>query len=741
MTKFWLIPLLLFFCLPVHAQTPPAITDSLTADTTKKTIQPKIRQDAANNKTTDLSEVKISSRYYKNYQIKELSKSLRLNTPLLNLAQNIQEINKEVIADQGSFNMSDGITRNVSGAIRQEISNNLGPYIFMRGGLVSTLRDGVDLTPIYRGPVPEDASIIDRVEFVKGPSLFMNNIGDPAGTFNVVTKEPTGTTNYSAAIMLGSYNFYRAAADLDGLLDKKGKLQYRLNVMGMQSDSFVQYDFNNRYLVAPVLKYLINGRSDVTAAYTYQKFSYGLMSPIVMTPNGFGSLPRDFTISDPSLKGYKPTDQTAFLTYNYRISTNWKITLKGGFMQNENAGAYLWVTGVNKANPNLLLRNPKYDLSRSVVYSEQAYITGKVKTGLFTHQLLGGADINQKRFLADSYIEYDKLADGSLKYYPLDVNHPEYNAAVPNYQDPNDVEQGNTRQRINYASFYAMDEIAVWHDQLRLTLGGRVTTAQTHNEISGKTSSSSDTKFTPRLDLSYSINKNLSVYYLNDQTFTPQAGATAPQADGSGSNAVEPKTGMLHEVGIKKDWFNGKWNTTVSVYTIKRSGVLSADPNNTTYYTQIGESRSKGIDFDLRGRIVKGLNAVINYAYNDSKIVNDIDKTLIGANTPLFVKHIQNTWLTYDLPFRSLQGFGISMGYQYQAGRGGRYSTAVPYHIPDYFKLDGGLRWANKKMTVNMIVNNILNRNLIGTPWLRNGLYYWIPQATANVRLSVGYHF
>jgi iron complex outermembrane receptor protein len=88
-----------------------------------------------------------------------------------------------------------------------------------------------------------------------------------------------------------------------------------------------------------------------------------------------------------------------------------------------------------------------------------------------------------------------------------------------------------------------------------------------------------------------------------------------------------------------------------------------------------------------------------------------------------------------------LQGFGLSLGYQYLAGRGGRYSTAVTYPIPDYFKVDAGARWSDTRFSVNLIVNNVLNKNLIGTPWLRNGLYYWIPQAPANVRLTVGYSF
>jgi iron complex outermembrane receptor protein len=735
--KFWILFLLTVCGIAAHAQT--AIDTASAKPFQKKKIEN--RKDTVDRKTNDLSEVSITSRYHKKYNIKELSKTLRMNTPLLQLPQNIQEIDKEIIADQLIFNMTDGVTRNVSGVIRQEISNNLGPFMFMRGGLISTLRDGIDLTPIYRGPVPEDAAIIERVEFIKGPSMFMNSIGDPAGSFNVVTKQPTGKNNYSAEVVAGSYDSYRASADLDGLLDRKGKLQYRLNVMGMKSNSFVKYDFNDRLLVAPVLKYVFNENTSITGSYMYQKFSYGLMSPIVMTPNGFGTLARDFTISEPSLKPYRPTDQTASLVFHHGFNPNWAITAIGGFMQNDNAGAYMWVTGVNKANPQLLLRNPKYDLTRSLVYSEQVFVNGKVKTGSLSHQLLAGADFNQKRFLADSYIEYDKTGSGTLNYYPLDVNNPSYGAAVPNYTDPNDFEDGNTDQQINYASFYALDEISLMENKLRFTFGGRFTTAQTENEVSGARTQSSNHVFTPRIGVSYNLSADLAVYYLRDKTFTPQAGSIAPQADGTGERAVEAKTGSLNEIGIKKDWLRGRWNTTLSVYRVTRAGVLSVDPDQPGYYIQIGKSTAKGVDFDLKGRIVNGLNVVINYAYTDSEITSDLDPNLIGARTPLYVKHIQNTWLTYDLPFAFVKGFGISTGYQYQAGRSGRYSTATPYAIPDFFRLDAGLRWSNAKVRVNMIVNNLLDKKLIGTPWLRNGLYYWIPQAPANLRLSVGYSF
>ncbi len=688
---------------------------------------------------TTLGEAVVTSKYYRQYTTQAISGALRLRTPLIELAQNVQAVTPEVIADQGSVNMTEGVSRNVSGVVRQEISNNLGPFLFMRGGQIASLRNGVDLTPIYRGPVPDDAAVIDRVEFVKGPSLFMNNIGDPAGSFNVVTKQPTGTPRYAVSAMLGSYDLYRLAADLDGKLVKSGKLLYRLNAMGMRSNSFVQGDFNKRLLVSPVLRYQLSDRTAITAEYNFQAFSYGLYSPIVMTPNGFGSLPRNFTISEPSLPPIRVRDNSGMLTATHQFNANWQLTARGAFLVDNAEGIYLWVTGVNKANPNVLLRNPKYDLNRTQVVSEQAFVNGKFTTGPLTHQLLAGVDANQKKFLAASYVEYNTAPTATggtqLVYYPLDVTNPVYGAEVPGYRAPNGLASRNTEQTINYYSFYALDEVALFGNKLRITPGLRYTAVKTNNLVSGVASSSADNVATPRLGISYSLAPSLSVYGLYDRTLVPQAGATSSGA------ALSPVKGTNREIGVKKNWLDGRWTSAVALYYITRSGILATDPNNSLYRIQVGENHAQGVDVDIIGQVVRGLNVVINYAYNDSKIDSDVNPALVGVRTPLYVKHVQNTWLNYELPARLVRGLSFSLGYQYQAGRGERYAVANLHDTPDYFRLDGGVGWQSPHFKVNLLVNNLLDHNLIATPWNRNGLYYWVSQPGRNGRLSASYVF
>jgi iron complex outermembrane receptor protein len=93
------------------------------------------------------------------------------------------------------------------------------------------------------------------------------------------------------------------------------------------------------------------------------------------------------------------------------------------------------------------------------------------------------------------------------------------------------------------------------------------------------------------------------------------------------------------------------------------------------------------------------------------------------------------------LPAKLVRELSFSLGYQYQAGRGGRYAVAIPYAIPNYFRLDGGMGWQSSHLKVNLIINNLLNNNTIATPWLRNGLYYWVPQGGVNGRLSASHTF
>ncbi|MES1225109.1 MAG: carboxypeptidase-like regulatory domain-containing protein, partial [Bacteroidota bacterium] len=182
----------------------------------------------------ELSEVVVIGNK-SSFKTNRTSNSLRLQTPILETPQNIQVVTAKLINDQQIFDMLEGVTRNVSGATRIEHWDNYA-RITMRGSNVGAFRNGMNVSTTW-GPLTEDMSMVERIEFVKGPAGFMLANGDPSGFYNVVTKKPSGRNKGEVTMSLGSFDLYRATADIDGKLSKDGKLLYRLNVMGQLKGS------------------------------------------------------------------------------------------------------------------------------------------------------------------------------------------------------------------------------------------------------------------------------------------------------------------------------------------------------------------------------------------------------------------------------------------------------------------------------------------------------------------------
>jgi iron complex outermembrane receptor protein len=62
--------------------------------------------------------------------------------------------------------------------------------------------------------------------------------------------------------------------------------------------------------------------------------------------------------------------------------------------------------------------------------------------------------------------------------------------------------------------------------------------------------------------------------------------------------------------------------------------------------------------------------------------------------------------------------------------------------LPDYFRLDGGISYQKNKVSVNLVVNNILNKYLYsGGYYTYSDMYYWQAEAGTNARITVAYKF
>ncbi|WP_247236601.1 TonB-dependent receptor [Telluribacter sp. SYSU D00476] len=673
----------------------------------------------------------------KTYKVNTPSEALRIGAPLLEIPQNIQVITSDLLKDQRVFDLLEGVARNVSGVTIQEHWGNY-TRMNMRGARVAPFRNGMNIESSW-GPLSEDMSFVDRIEFVKGPAGFMLANGDPSGFYNVVTKKPTGLTRQEVNLTVGSFNTLRATADLDGQLTGDGKLLYRLNVMGQKKDSWRDFEYNNRYSIAPVLKYRISDKTTITAEYTHQ---YSKMSAIgsayVFSARSYADRPRHFTIADPNLEPSTMRDNSSFLTFEHTFNPNWKLTAQTAYFDYSQVGSSLWVASV-AANGDMQRTLSSWDASNRSQFG-QLFVNGNIQTGKVSHRILGGLDLGSKKYLADwnQYFQLDANVPFNI-YNPV-YGFPESSVPVIDRSKPLAERAAGNILAQKYGALYVQDELGFFSNQLRLTLAGRYTIAETNQY----TTLINNQKFTPRVGLSASLNKYTSVYALYDQAFIPQTGRLA------NDQKVKPITGNNTELGVKKDWFGGRWNSTLSIYQITKNNQLVGDPSDPTQTLslQLGQTRTQGVELDITGEIVTGLNAVLNYAYTNSEITKDTDPAKVGNKVPGFAEHVTNAWLNYRHGKGTLQGLGVSLGYQWQVNRHPWFiADGSDSALPNYFRLDGAVSYQFRKVTVAVNVNNLLNTYLYsGGPYDFNydgssDGYYWQAEAPRNVRISVGYRF
>ncbi|RFS26958.1 TonB-dependent receptor [Chitinophaga silvatica] len=672
---------------------------------------------------------------HKRYNAGTVSNSLRLQSPIVEVPQNIQEVTKDVLADQQVFDMQEGVTRNVSGA--QRIGHwDMYTRINVRGSQITAFRNGMNIVSSQWSPLAEDMSMVDRIEFVKGPAGFMLSNGEPGGLYNVVTKKPTGTQQGEVGLTLGSYDTYRATLDLDGKLSKDGKLLYRFNIMGQLKNGHRDYEYTNRYSIAPVLKYLIDDKSSVTVEYDLQY----MQLPVIggnysFSKKGYGDLPKNFTSIEPNMTPTNIYDHSLMVMFDHQFNQDWKLTAQAGYFRYNQIGQSMWPKGfTTPGNDSLVQRNLSIWDALGVNRSGQVFVNGKFFTGSLTHKVLAGLDMKYSDYFAD-WNQAATLGDSTFNIYK-----PVYGGiTMPIWDRSRNIRERGVQYTLGYNALYLQDEIGLLDDKLRVTLAGRYTTNKYVNPYEG---SYTDSKFTPRLGLSYSIDKHTAVYFIYDVFFMANPGLDYLKRN------FKPLTGDNLEVGLKRDWWNGRVSSTISVYQMVKNNVQTADQdhpdpvtNNPIYMRTNGQQKIKGVEVDVQGEIVKNLNLVVNYAYTDAIVSKDEQKEFVGNAVAGTARHIQNSWLSYTLGNSPLKGLRASVGYQYMAGRvAGMVYDKSENPLPDYFRLDAGLGYQINKINVNVLVNNLLDAYLYtGAP--SGGYYYWQTEPGRNVRLNVGYRF
>lgn len=675
----------------------------------------------------NLNEVVINGSVKNKFLVKKPSTSLRLKTETMKVPQNIQIISEDLLENQGILNMMESVTKNISGAQMIEHWGNFA-RINMRGFKLPAFRNGMNVEMPW-GPLSEDMSMVERIEFVKGPSGFMMSAGEPGGFYNVVTKKPTEKSINEITFTGGSFNNFRGTLDSGGKLTSNGKLQYRFNAMYQSAESHRKFEDSERISIVPSIKYKISDKTSITTELTYQKATmlYGSAYVFALPEDGLGAFDYDYTSIDKDFPETNIEEVSLLTNFTHIFNDKWSIEAQHAYFRYNQEGHSFWIYGIDNLGNADRRINTSDALNKNQL--AQVYFNGEFNTGSIVHKIMGGYDYRDLNYYADW------STSGRLDTTPFNIYNPVYgNAVYPHFDrtQPIKVRGAANHRGNNYNAYYLQDEIWMLKNKLRLTLAARYT----NMNVFAYGNDTQDKKITPRVGVSYDLLPSLTIYGLYDQSFSPQFGASY------NNEKFKPVEASDIEGGIKKRWFNGKLNTSITVYQITKENILVADPNNQNFSIQLGEVQSKGIELDIQGKLTSQLDVVFNYAHTNVEITKDTDPTKIGNEIAGHAKHITNGWLNYTFPNEAvLKGFGVSLGYQYQIDRSSwAWSADNEAILPDYFRLDGGLSWRNRNFRVNLNVNNILNKHLFsGSAY--SSYVYWQNEPKINGRLTVAYKF
>lgn len=619
------------------------------------------------------------------YRAETSTTAMRADIALRDTPQSIQVITKQVMEEQGAVSIND-VVRNVSGVSVPNSSGARAQDFTIRGFTSSrnSYRDGFR-NDFNSNRSAHELSNVERVEVLKGPASVLYGRLDPSGVVNMVTKKPLPEHYFSLTFYGGKYNFYRPQLDLSGPLNRNRTALYRLNAAYENADSFRQFNQRERLFLAPVVTWQAAEKTTLTFDGELMRGSSLIDRGLVALNDAAGNAGRG---------GIAPVPLGRFfgdpsIPYKYQQGRA-GAQLYHVFDPNRSARSAFRIT-LNKANYHSSqprrVRPDNQILELSLDFSDQGLqtyywqndINAKVDLGGLKHHFVFGFDMGRERFASNNL-------SGATR--TINIFNPVYSFV----RGPVSL-RGDSTTVNDSGGLYAQDLIAL-RQNLKLLIGGRFDYYdQTNdNRFAGTRQNAIDRAWTPRLGLVYQPIEPVSLYVSYSRSFQPLLQQTYELAP------FKPETGEQYEAGVKLDALDRRVTSTIAVYQVKRQNVTTADNRPgipSGFSVQLGEQRSRGVEFDLSTRITRRWNALFSYGYTKAIVTNDNTRT---GQTPIVGNVLQGTphhtgslWTSYELDKGLLRGLGAGAGL---FGVGRRFGdNEHTFEVPGYMRADAAVFW------------------------------------------------
>lgn len=460
---------------------------------------------------------------------------------------------------------------------------------------------------------PRDVAGIERIEVLKGPAAALLGRGEPGGTVNIVTRQAEiGRSFGSAMIQYGSFDRVRAEADVN--IAMTGGLTTRLIAYGEDGETFRDTVDQRRWGFLPSVGLAIGPRTRVTYDLEYTRVETPFDRGIVVLGGNFDTVPISRFLGEPGdgdtvarATGHQLRLQHDFKAdWSLLVGASLRDTLLTGFSSDPELVASRQKVLRDGRSLSRQRRSRVYDSRQWVIRAE---LSGTFQTGALTHRILIGADHDQ----FDNDQQFGRFRPPSLSGNPsdqagyvIDILNPVYGR----FPLPTPGPQNDRLDVQRSTGVFIQDQIVLTH-RLQIRIGGRYddVSLRTLNRLTGIDSRRSAGRFSPQAGIVYEVSEPLTLYAAYGEGFRANIGTDVTGA------IFDPESSTSKEIGVKLTLLGGRLNGTFALFQLDKDNVLASDTGNPGFSVAIGKARSRGIEFDLAGKLPGDIDVLVSYAY------------------------------------------------------------------------------------------------------------------------------
>lgn len=592
----------------------------------------------------------------------------KLDIPFLESPASVQVVPDALIRDQQANRIVDAL-KNVAAF---QPAYHFGPiqdtFIlrgFQLGGdtTAAGYRDGVLLNAYNFATAG-----IERIEVLKGPASVLYGRSEPGGIVNVVTKKALPEFAANVALQVGSFDFYRALADVGGPMGDDTGLSFRLVGEYLDRETFTDFIFEEQLYGLGALAWEAPNGTTIELQIEGRALD-ALDDPgLPVMGDRPAPIPRETFLGEPEIGFQEREDSVVDIDITHSLGDRWVVRGKGSYVASTQD--YLDVT-------LRALDEDTGDQERGFFGADAEYettygsleIVGDFQTGSLQHKFLAGVDRYEdslEETLFFTFIDFDAIQ-------PVNIFNPVLGQSRMPQFTPADGFFGE--RSTDWTGLYIQDHIKLG---TKLSVLPGIRWDQTRIKGSNLSEPIERDFVSPRFGAVYQVTENLSIYGQWTQGFGANNGRSAT------GEAFDPEESEQIEVGLKTEMMRGRLTAQATIYDIVKENILVADISTIDDpfdSIAIGEIQSRGLELELLGEVTDALSVTLSYAYNDIEITRDTEGT--EGNRPLNApEHSVSAFARYAIGQALSVGGGV---FSVSERQGDNENT---FQMPGYVRTD-----------------------------------------------------